>query len=286
MSELGRIQSLFEEELIKGLKFLGKKTPLSSACEYALQGGGKRVRPLIVNLIQEALGSKKIPEAALSVEFFHTASLIADDLPCMDNDDFRRNNPSLHSAVGETTALLASYALISSAYEMIERAAAKLTPEVGMLALGLASRCAGISGATGGQYADLFENGRDWETLKRVIEQKTITLFEVAFAFGWLFGQGDLHRIEEVKELAYHFGMAFQVGDDLVDFQNDVDQANPMNSAICLGKEGARELFLNEVERFKQGLKALNLQTKGFEELVQKLESLGVLAPEFLTQSH
>lgn len=279
MSELHRIQALFETELVKGLSFLGKKTPLSQACEYALQGGGKRVRPLIVILIQEALQKKRIPEAALSVEFFHTASLIADDLPCMDNDDFRRNNPSLHLAVGETTALLASYALISSAYEMIERAASQLNPEAGMVALKLASRCAGISGATGGQYADLFEKGRDWETIEWIINQKTGTLFEVAFAFGWIFGGGALDRLDEIKKLAYHFGMAFQIGDDLLDFKEDSKHKNPINTALCLGKEEALKRCLREIERFKEGLKALNLETKGFEELLQKLQALAVLAP-------
>ncbi|MBP9841403.1 MAG: polyprenyl synthetase family protein [Simkaniaceae bacterium] len=286
MSELHRIQTLFEVELNKGMDFLGPKTPLSQACEYALQSGGKRVRPLIVILVQEALGKYFFPEGALSVEFFHTASLIADDLPCMDNDDQRRNHPSLHRVVGETTALLASYALISSAYEMIARASSYINAEVGMIALKFAAECAGICGATGGQYSDLFEKRRDWEAIKWVIEQKTITLFEVAFGFGWLFGGGDPSRLDEVRKVAYHFGMAFQIGDDLSDFQHDCTQENPMNAAICLGEKKALELCLEEIKRLKIGLKALKLETKGFEELLQKLQALAILTPKSSTQSH
>src|SRR5262245_60593822 len=86
-----------EQEIAKSILVLGEKTKLRDACEYALKGGGKRFRPLLVMLIAEALGNNlNVLEAALSVEFFHTASLIVDDLPCMDNEEERRNQPTLH----------------------------------------------------------------------------------------------------------------------------------------------------------------------------------------------
>ena len=103
-----------EQEIAKSIVAFGEKTKLRDACEYALTNGGKRFRPLIVLLIAEALGhGMNVYPSALSVEFFHTASLIADDLPCMDNDDERREKPSLHKVYGESIALLASYALIT-----------------------------------------------------------------------------------------------------------------------------------------------------------------------------
>src|SRR5579863_9558332 len=109
-----------EQEIAKSIICFGEKTKLRDACEYALTNGGKRFRPLIVLFVGEALGcGLNVYEAALSVEFFHTASLIADDLPCMDNDDERRDKPSLHKVYGETIALLASYALITAAFEKI-----------------------------------------------------------------------------------------------------------------------------------------------------------------------
>ena len=97
-----------------------EKTELTKACEYSLTNGGKRIRPVMVMMIAEALkkGFNVFP-VALSVEFFHTASLIADDLPSMDNEVERRSKPALHLVFGESVALLASYSLIAAAYEMI-----------------------------------------------------------------------------------------------------------------------------------------------------------------------
>src|SRR5271155_2067965 len=109
-----------EQEIAKSLLLFGEKTKLRDACEYALKSGGKRFRPLLVLLVAEGVGNDlNVYEAALSVEFFHTASLIADDLPCMDNEDERRNKPSLHKVYGEAIALLASYALITAAFDKI-----------------------------------------------------------------------------------------------------------------------------------------------------------------------
>ncbi|MBU6446236.1 MAG: polyprenyl synthetase family protein, partial [Verrucomicrobia bacterium] len=160
---------------------MGEKNTLRDACEYALRGGGKRLRPTIVLMIAEALGfgADAMP-AALSVEFFHTASLIADDLPCMDNDDVRRNRPSLHKVFGESAAILASYALIAEGYGGIYRNSGN-NPKAAVICLEAATRCAGISGATGGQFLDLYPPDFSFETVQKIIYQKTVTLFEISF---------------------------------------------------------------------------------------------------------
>jgi len=130
---------------------LGEKTKLRDACEYALKSGGKRFRPLLVLLVAEALGNNlNVLDAALSVEFFHTASLIVDDLPCMDNEEERRSQPTLHKIYGESIALLSSYALICAAFEKIhtntttmrESTFRETADAAGMLALENATRCA------------------------------------------------------------------------------------------------------------------------------------------------
>src|SRR5512146_3527868 len=119
---LERYRRRFEEEHPQAIERMGEKNVLRDACEYALIHGGKRLRPLIVMMTADALGrGLDVMPAALSVEFFHTASLIADDLPCMDNDDFRRNVPSLHKAFGESVAILASYTLIAEGYGALHR---------------------------------------------------------------------------------------------------------------------------------------------------------------------
>src|SRR5688572_22103732 len=110
-------KQLIEQKLRESIDQLGPKTTLRDACEYALFSGGKRFRPALVLMIANALGYEvDVLPAAMGIEFFHTASLIADDLPCMDNDDERRNKPTTHRLYGESTSLLATYALISAGY--------------------------------------------------------------------------------------------------------------------------------------------------------------------------
>ena len=279
-SLLKPLKETFETFLKNNIFRLGDQNKLRDACEYALLNGGKRIRPLIVMMTAGALDNKlNVLEACLSVEYFHTASLIADDLPCMDNDDFRRSNPSLHKSYGETVALLASYALISAGYEKIFQSVQVLSKqkepfreranETCVIALDSAVRGAGISGAVGGQYKDLFPENKSLEEVLDVIYKKTVTLFEIAFVFGWIFGGGDLKAVERVRDAAYHFGMAFQIADDLGDM--DQDSEGSLNIGLILGKEKAYSLFEEEVEMFIQKLIKLGLMTPEFQQTIDLL---------------
>lgn len=271
-----------EKEVAKSISYLGEKTKLRDACEYALTNGGKRFRPLIVLMVSEALGKElNVIDAALSVEFFHTASLIADDLPCMDNDDERRDKPSLHKVYGETIALLASYALITAAFERIHCNAAAMqesglfsietSDRVCRLALECATHCAGILGATGGQFLDLYPPSLTLESVKQVIYKKTVTLFEVSFVFGWLFSGGDIGLLDKVKKTAYHFGMAFQIADDIGDVLQDEKNQRDISMARLLGKERAFVVFEEEMSLFEKHLKDLNLYTPSFQKMSDML---------------
>lgn len=270
------VKTQFENTLKQTLESFGTKTPLRDACEYALMNGGKRIRPLIVFMTAKALNKQfDVSNAALSIEYFHTASLIADDLPCMDNDDFRRDKPSLHKIFGEATALLASYALITAAFEKIYENAKQHKKQAGefcLIALLEASKAAGIHGATGGQYLDLYPGKLSLRAIKTIIEKKTIRLFEVAFLYGWLFGGGDSSYISEIKKLGYHFGMAFQIADDLRDCLEDQKRNNPANLALYLGKEKAVSIFEQEREGFDLLLDKLDIKTQAFITLSKKLE--------------
>jgi geranylgeranyl diphosphate synthase type II len=267
-----------EQEIAKSISFFGAKTKLRDACEYALTNGGKRLRPLIVLLVAEALGcGLNVCDAALAVEFFHTASLIVDDLPCMDNDDERRSKPSLHKVYGEPIALLASYALMTAGFERIHLGAQAMreagppfstfSDRVCVLALEVASRCSGILGATGGQFLDLFPPNQNLETVYEVIYKKTVTLFEVSFVFGWLFGGGSLDLLSQVKQMAYHLGMAFQIADDIGDMMQDEKNQSEINIARLIGKERSLLLFEEEMANFQDHLKELNLYTPSFEKM-------------------
>ena len=267
-----------EQEIAKSILSFGGKTKLRDACEYALTTGGKRFRPLIVILIAEALGNGlNVYESALSVEFFHTASLIADDLPCMDNDDERREKPSVHKVYGESIALLASYALITAAFEKIHANAVVMqaagdpfghfSDRACTLSLEVATRCSGILGATGGQFLDLFPPNQNLETVKQVIYKKTVTLFQVSFVFGWLFGGGDVSKLEKVKKAAYHFGMAFQTADDLGDMLQDEKKQREMSIARLIGKERALLLFDEEMRNLRKEMQDLSILTPSFEKM-------------------
>lgn len=264
-----------ESSLKKFIEEMGEKSELRDACEYALLNGGKRLRPLLVLLIAEALGSKEnVMDAALSVECFHTASLIADDLPCMDDDDFRRSSPSLHKAFGEEVAILASYALIAEGYGGIYRNSRK-RPEIALMCLKAATKCAGINGATNGQFLDLYPPDQSLATIEKIIYQKTVTLFEISFVFGWLFGQGDVSRLEEVRQCAYHLGMAFQIADDLLD-EGEIKESS-LNMVKACGKKKALALFQKEKEALIDSLKALHLWNSSFKAVVEWLEDYSCL---------
>lgn len=267
-----------EQEIAKSILSFGEKTKLRDACEYALTNGGKRFRPLIVILIAEALGNDlNVYESALSVEFFHTASLIADDLPCMDNDDERRDKPSTHKVYGEAIALLASYALITAGFEKIHRNAVAMrnapapfshfSDRACTIALESATHCSGILGATGGQFLDLFPPNHNLEMVKQIIYKKTVTLFEVSFVLGWVFGGGDVNRIEKVKKAAYHFGLAFQTADDLGDMHQDEKKQREISIARLIGRDRALLLFDEEMRHLHKELSELGLLTPSFEKM-------------------
>lgn len=279
------LQDKIEQEIAKSILGFGEKTKLRDACEYALKSGGKRFRPLLVLLIGEGLGhGLNVYDSALAVEFFHTASLIADDLPCMDNEEERRSKPSVHKVYGESIALLSSYSLICSAFEKIYHNGAimrqaeppfcSFADRACVVAFEHATRCAGILGATGGQFLDLFPPSLNIESLRDVIYKKTVTLFEVSFVFGWLFGGGDMQLLNTVKKASYHFGMAFQIADDIGDLAQDEKNQREINFAKYVGKDRAFLTFEEEMQKFQKCLKEMQLETPSFNKMIGMLSKL------------
>lgn len=277
-------QKKIENEIRLSLTRLGADSKLKAACEYAMTNG-KRFRPALVMMMANALLSKhSVIEAALAVEFFHTASLIADDLPCMDDDDERREVPALHKAFGEASALLASYALIAAGYEALARNARQLelsgiehAEKIGLLALENATFNTGIHGATGGQFLDLFPPELSLAILNETMIKKTVSLFETSLVLGWLFGGGNLSKLPLVKKAAYHYGMAFQLADDLEDYRADKKGRREVNAVSLLGKEEAEKAFHNEVQGYLSILDKLDVNSEELKAiadyLIQSIES-------------
>lgn len=278
-SLLGSYQAQFEWLLKQAIPTFGPKTILRDAIEYALTNGGKRFRPAIVTIVAEAIGKKlDVTDAALAVEFFHTASLIADDLPCMDDDEKRRDHPTLHIAFGEATALLATYALIAAGYDRIRLNGQKLkdshlegAEKLSLLAIENISYNTGIFGASGGQYLDLFPENPTEATLLEAIDKKTGTLFEISFVLGWLFGGGECDQLPSVKKAARHFGRVFQICDDFLDLEQDLLQGNRSLPQLVGFKRGF-ELFHEELFGLKRELKKLRLESPELLRLVQDVE--------------
>lgn len=280
--------NVYADRVNKGIQahieMLGPETPIRDMCAYALSTGGKRLRPVIALMMADALGNQAdVIMSALSIEYFHTASLVADDMPSMDDDDERRNLPSVHKKFGEAAALLVSYALIGAGYDMIaQNAKLLLDNQVSFsgsvdhrcrLALENASFNTGLNGATGGQFLDIQPPDLSVETIKKVIHLKTSSLFEVAFVYGWLFGGGDLEKLPIVKKAAAHFGLAFQVADDLGDQEQDRINERAVNMANILGREKAIEMFHGEHDAFLQTINSLGVDTSGFVALADSVKS-------------
>lgn len=246
---------------------------LAEACLYALQMGGKRFRPALMYLIAESLGKgQDITDGAIAVELFHTASLIADDLPCMDDEVERRGKAPLHKVYGEDTALLATYAMIAEGYAALERGAQD--EETLSIALKTAAETTGIRGIIGGQDLDLHPGLLDEEGLRTIIRKKTGALFELSFVLGWFLGGGDRGYLEEIKKCAHHFGMAFQIVDDFQDLEEDRRAGKKTNYPLLMGEEYTRGVLKDEVKQLESHLYALHLFSPPFSLLLAYLNSI------------
>lgn len=269
---LAPYQRKSEAKIAASIESLGPPSELRDACAYALQTGGKRFRPALVYIMAEALGKNRaVDEAALAVELFHTASLIADDLPCMDDEEMRRGKPTVHHKFGEATALLATYALIAAGYDCLRKNA--LDPKVLPAALESAAFTTGLFGATGGQFLDLYPPKLDEEALTDIVQKKTGALFELSFVLGWLYGGGELEKLPLVKKGAGHFGRAFQIVDDFVDLPDDLKAGRKINYPALLGVERAQEILQQELKGLTQAIDALALKAPALHEMVQFLHT-------------
>lgn len=291
-----RYKEPFDASLEREIGRLGAPSPLREACDYALRGGGKRIRPALVLMMAEALGyGLDVWPAALCVEYHHTASLIADDLPCMDDDDERRGRASCHIAFGETTALLASFALISAGFEQIARNGEVMSngpspfcqsaDRATRLALDCVSRNTGLQGLIGGQFLDLFPEELTPKLLQETIRLKTATLFDISFTLGWLFGGGEAtaSRLSQIQRLAAHFGTMFQIVDDLYDAPEDRNAERTLNAALILGEERSIQWLQEEAEGFFKELGDLPLYSTQLEEVAQGLLAVGKQALQLAT---
>lgn len=199
---------------------------LFESMRYSLLAGGKRLRPIFVLAFCELCGGDTdaaLPFAA-AMEMVHTYSLIHDDLPIMDNDDYRRGKPTNHKVYGEATACLAGDALLTAAFGQL--ASAKLPPERVVEAIRVLSLCAGELGMVGGQILDM-EAERRLCTAQEVYDvqsRKTGALISAACQLGVIAAGGTKEQQAAAAEYADHLGIAFQIRDDVLDVIGDADK--------------------------------------------------------------
>ncbi len=219
---------------------------LISAIRYSLlQEGAKRFRPTLAMLVADALGAERervMPYAA-AVECVHTYSLIHDDLPAMDNDDFRRGLPTNHKKFGEATAILAGDALLTDAFAIIGEAYAGM-PDLALRAIVELSKAAGSQGMVGGQAIDMAakKTALDLEDLRLLHLLKTGALIRAAAVGAAIVSEATEIQIDDLSDFSSSLGLAFQVADDLLDYS----QERPESGSYCalLGPEKTREFLI------------------------------------------
>lgn len=199
---------------------------LFESIRYSLLAGGKRLRPVFTFEFCRMCGGqwRKAVEFAAAVEMIHTYSLIHDDLPCMDNDDYRRGKLTNHKVYGEAIAVLSGDALLTSAFNTIIRAA--YTPETKVRAVEVLSACAGEIGMVGGQVLDILSEERQC-TQQEVLDiqrRKTGALIKAACVLGVLAGGGTAAQVHAAETFADHLGLAFQIRDDMLDVIGDAKE--------------------------------------------------------------
>lgn len=218
--------ALVEAQLVKYLDRSDKlKQVLFDAMNYSISAGGKRIRPIIMLEFNRICGGKvenALPFAC-ALEMIHTYSLIHDDLPCMDNDDFRRGKPSCHKAFGEANALLAGDALLNLAFETMLSSCDGISSDKALAAAATIAKCSGADGMIGGQIIDLTNEGKkiDYDTLIKLYRDKTGALLRAAAVSGAILGDGGDEQIKAAEIYADNIGLAFQIVDDVLDTIGD-----------------------------------------------------------------
>ncbi len=256
---------------------------LLQAMEYSLIGGGKRLRPVLLMAAADAIsnsGEKFLP-IACAVEMIHTYSLIHDDLPAMDNDDYRRGKLTNHKVYGDAIAILAGDALLTLAFEVMTRQDApaqtliKVIKEI--------STAAGIGGMVGGQAVDIQSEGKklNLRNLRRMHLAKTGALFGAAIRSGAILAGANNEKLDALTKYAENFGLAFQITDDILDATGNIESlGKPVGSDVrnkkttyvtLMAPEEARILAELTVETAVDNLKIFGDEADFLRELVEFL---------------
>ncbi|WP_246160156.1 polyprenyl synthetase family protein [Aureimonas fodinaquatilis] len=275
------IRDAVEARLLQVLEGAGDiPDNLTAAMEHALIAPSKRVRPVLLYLIAEpdAKAEDAVLNLCSAVEMVHTASLILDDLPCMDDAQMRRERPTTHVAFGQATAILSAIALLTRAFGII--AELDVPPLVRTRLAAILSKAVGHKGLAAGQEVDL--NGRNGLTDETEIERlnwlKTGVLFVACAEMGAVFRDMNSNETGYVRDFARHLGLAFQTADDLLDksvdpneIGKDVNKDSGKATIVSLyGEHRARMTCLEHIDAAKLALRASGVRRAPIEALMDR----------------
>ena len=236
LKERGGLVNQFLDEVIGR----GSISPVDEAMRYSVMAGGKRLRPILLMAAADCVGgdgTRYLPVAA-GLEMIHTYSLIHDDLPEMDNDDYRRGRLTNHKVFGHAMAVLAGDGLQSQAFEVM-LGQTGVAPEKLIEVVKLVAHCAGPFGMDGGQALDITSEGKKLTLaqMQQLHEAKTGALFVASIRGGAILGGGSEEEIAVLTKFARLFGLAFQITDDILDVEGD---------EAVMGKKAGMDALMNK----------------------------------------
>lgn len=226
--KFNKFRKVIDEHLDKYINVIYPEK-IYESMKYSLLAGGKRLRPVIACEVACALGAaiEDILPTACAIEMLHCQSLIHDDLPCMDNDDYRRGKLTNHKVFGESTAVLAGDALLSYAPKLIiDKTPKSVSPEKIINVLREFFIAAGVDGIISGQIVDIDSEHKkiSKDTLSFIYEYKTAKLFKLAVRAGAILSGTSEKQLEDLTKFAEYYGHAFQIYDDILDVTSTLEE--------------------------------------------------------------
>lgn len=269
-------KELVEDALFSYLEAVEAPRVLLESMNYSLKAGGKRLRPLLVLATLHSFGkSEKLGlPVACAVEMIHTYSLIHDDLPSMDDDDYRRGKPTNHKVYGEAMAILAGDALLTYSFEIMEDLLNQgVSPIKVVTLMKELSKASGPTGMVGGQVADMEGEGKalSLEDLEYIHRNKTGKLLGYSIVAGAILGEATEEQISKLALFADHLGLAFQIRDDILDIEGDAEKigkpvgSDTLNEKVTypslLTMGGAKEKLEYHIDEAKRLLADIPLKS-------------------------
>ena len=260
----------FETELKKELQELSYPETIAKGMEYAVLNGGKRLRPFLLFATLDLLNEdiSKGVKSAIALEMIHSYSLVHDDLPALDNDDYRRGKLTTHKVFGEAEGILIGDSLLTYAFYVLSQKNLEfLSSEHIVKIISKTSEYAGINGMIGGQMIDIESENRkiDLETLKYIHSHKTGKLIKLPIEIACIIANVEKDKREFLEEYADLIGIAFQVKDDILDVEGTFEElGKPVGSDVdlhkatypsILGMEESKKILNNTVEKAKEIIK-------------------------------